>query len=83
MAQGKCIGLELQANMKDFLRINGDLFLRGEEGLLMKCVSRQEGLTILHRLHYDVCGVILDAWPKWPMMLRKNNGIARLVLLYL
>ena len=63
MAQGKCIGLELQANMKDFLRINGDLFLRGEEGLLMKCVSRQEGLTILHRLHNDVCGVILDAWP--------------------
>ena len=46
MAQGKCIGSELPANMKDFLRINGDLFLKGAEGLLMKCVSRQEGLTM-------------------------------------
>ena len=46
MAQGKCIGSELSANMKDFLRINGDLFLRGAEDLLMKCVSRQEGLTM-------------------------------------
>ena len=26
----------------------------------MKCVSRQEGLTLLHRLHYDICGVDLD-----------------------
>ena len=57
MAQGKCIELELPANMKDFLRINGDLFLRGAKGFLMKCVSRQKGLTLLHKLHYDVCGV--------------------------
>ena len=61
MAQGKCIELELPANMKDFLRINGDLFLRGAEGFLMKCVSRQKGLTLLHKLHYDVCGVNPDA----------------------
>lgn len=26
----------------------------------MKCVSRQEGLTQLHMLHYDICGVNLD-----------------------
>ena len=51
---------KLPANMKDFPKINGDLFLRGAEGLLMKYVSRQEGLTLLHRLHYDVCGVNLD-----------------------
>ena len=46
--------------MKDFLRINGELLLRGPEGLLMKCVSKQEGLTMLHKLHYDVCGTNLD-----------------------
>ncbi|XP_050242111.1 uncharacterized protein LOC126691074 [Quercus robur] len=40
MTQGKYVGSELPANMKDFLRINGDLFLMGAEGLLMKCVSR-------------------------------------------
>ena len=26
----------------------------------MKCVSRQEGLTQLHMLHHDVCGVNFD-----------------------
>ena len=46
--------------MKNFLRINGDLFLRGVEGLLMKSVSRQEGLTMLHILQYDICGANLD-----------------------
>ena len=60
MTQGKYIRLELPLNMKDFLKINGNLFFRGEEGLLMKCVSRQKGLTWLHRLHYDICGVDLD-----------------------
>ena len=60
MTQGKYIGSELRVNMKDFLRINGDLFFKGVKGLLMKCVSRQEGLTLLHRLHYDICGVDLD-----------------------
>ena len=42
MTQGKYIGSESPANMKDFLRINGDLFFRGAEGLLVKCVSRQK-----------------------------------------
>ena len=60
MTQGKYTGSELPANMKDFLKINGDLFLMRGEGLLMKCVSRQKGLTMLHRLHYDVCVVNLD-----------------------
>ena len=46
--------------MKDFLRINGDLFFKGAEGLLIKCVSKQEGLTLLHKLHYEICGVDLD-----------------------
>ena len=26
----------------------------------MTCVLRQEGLTLLHRLHYDICGVNLN-----------------------
>ena len=60
MTQGKYVRSELPANMKDFLRINGDLFLRGVEGLLMKCVSRQGGLTLFHRLRYDISGVNLD-----------------------
>ena len=40
MTRGKYIRSELLASMKDFLRINGDLFLRVAEGLLMKCVLR-------------------------------------------
>ena len=60
MTQGKYVGSELPSNMKDFLKINGDLFYRGAEGLLMKCVLRQEGLTQLHRLHHDICRVNLD-----------------------
>ena len=60
MTQGKYVGLELPSNMKDFLKINEDLFFKGAEGLLMKCVSRQEGLTQLHRLCYDICGINLD-----------------------
>ena len=60
MTQGKYVGSDLPVNMKDFLKINGDLFFGGVEGLLTKCVSRQEGLTLLRRLHYDICGVDLD-----------------------
>jgi len=60
MTQGRDIGSSLPSNMKDFLKINRDLFFRGAKGLLMKCVSRQEGLTQLHRLHHDICGVNLD-----------------------
>ena len=40
MTRGKYVGLELPGSMKDFVRINGDLFLRVAEGLLMKCVLR-------------------------------------------
>ena len=60
MTQRKYVRSELPANMKDFLRINGELFLRGAKVLLMKYVSRQEGLTLMHRFHYDICGVNLD-----------------------
>ena len=60
MTQGKYVGLELPSNMKDFLKINGYLFFRGAEGLIMKRVSKQEGLTQLHKLHYDICEVNLD-----------------------
>ena len=60
MTRGKYVGSELPANMKNFLRINGDLFLMGAEVWLMKCVSRQEGLTMLHILHYDIYGANLD-----------------------
>ena len=38
MTRGKYVGLELLGSMKDFVKINGDLFLRVAEGLLMKCV---------------------------------------------
>ena len=40
MTRGKYVGLELPGSMKDFVKINGDLFLRVAEGLLMKCVLR-------------------------------------------
>ena len=60
MVQGRDIGLNLPSNMKDFLKINGDLFFKGVERLLMRCVSRQERLTQLHRLHHEMCGVNLD-----------------------
>ena len=45
MAQGRDVGSSLSPNMKDFLKINGDLFFKEAKGLLMKCVSRKEGLT--------------------------------------
>ena len=48
MTQGRDIGSSLPSNMKDFLKINGDLFFREAKGLLIKCVSREEGLTQLH-----------------------------------
>ena len=60
MTQGKYVGLELPSNMKDFLKINGYSFFRAAEGLIMKCVSKQERLTQLHKLHYDICEVNLD-----------------------
>ena len=64
MIQGRDIGTSLPINMKDFLMINGDFifffFFREVEGLLMKYVLRQEGLTQLHRLHHNVSGVNLD-----------------------
>ena len=60
MVQGRDIGSNLPSNMKNFLKINGDLFFKEAEGLLMRCVSRQEGLTRLHRLHHEMCGVNLN-----------------------
>ena len=39
MTQGKDVGLSLLTNMKDFLKINGDLFFKGANGLLMKCLK--------------------------------------------
>lgn len=57
---GRDIGSNLPSNMKDFLKINRSLFFRGVEGLLIRCVSRQEGSTRLHRLHHEMCGVNLD-----------------------
>lgn len=60
ITQGRDVGSNLSPNMKDFLKINGDLFFRGEKGLMMKCILRKEGLTQLHRLHHDICGVNLD-----------------------
>ena len=61
MVQGSGIGSNLPSNMKDFLKINGDLFFKGAKGLLIKCVLRQEGLTRLHRLQQEICKVNLDA----------------------
>ena len=65
MIQGRDIGTSLPINIKDFLKINGDFilfyfFFREVEGLLMKYVLRQEGLTQLHRLHHNVYGVNID-----------------------
>ena len=39
MTHGKYVGLELPANMKDFLKINGDLFFQRAEGFLMKTIE--------------------------------------------
>ena len=91
MTQGKYVKSELLANMKDFLKINGDLFFRGAEGLLMKCVSRQKGLTLLHKLHYDIYGVNLDVslyrrlqrlgifWSKMANDTKEEQGVVKLV----
>ena len=47
MIQGRDIEASLALNMKGFLNINGNLFFKGVEGLLMKCVLRQERLARL------------------------------------
>ena len=47
MIQGRDIEASLALNMKGFLNINGNLFFKGAEGLLMKCVLMQERLTQL------------------------------------
>ena len=58
------------------------------------CFKVAQGLTLLHRLHYDICGVNLDVslyrrlqrlgssgW-RWLAMLRKNNGAVKPVPLF-
>ena len=39
MTQGRDVGSSLSPNMNDFLKINGDLFFRGAEVLLIKCLK--------------------------------------------
>ena len=45
MTQGRDVRSNLLPNMKDFLKINGDLFLRGAEGLLMKFLQTRRADT--------------------------------------
>ena len=40
MVQGRDIESNLPSKMKEFLKINESLLLRGAEGLLLRCVSR-------------------------------------------
>jgi hypothetical protein len=42
-------------HLKDYIPIGGVLYRKGQEGLLMRCVSR-EGLAYLTRTHSEVCG---------------------------
>ena len=39
MTQGRDVRSSLSPNMKDFLKINGDLFFRGAGVLLIKCLK--------------------------------------------
>lgn len=42
---GRDIGLSLLRKMMNFLKISGYFFFEGSEGILMKCILRQKGLT--------------------------------------
>jgi hypothetical protein len=36
--------------------IDGVLFHQGVNGMIMKCISREEGITLLEDVHRGVCG---------------------------
>ncbi|KAJ1408148.1 Ribonuclease H-like superfamily [Sesbania bispinosa] len=41
---------------KEYLELQGVLYRKGSDGLLMKCVSEKEGLEKAENLHYAICG---------------------------
>jgi hypothetical protein len=36
--------------------IDGVLYRRGANGMMMKCISREEGIQLLQDIHSGVCG---------------------------
>jgi hypothetical protein len=42
---------------KDFVLVNSKLFRRGaRSGMLMKCVTKEDGYDILREIHEGICG---------------------------
>ena len=36
--------------------INGTLYQRGRNGVLLKCITQTEGISLLHDIHEVICG---------------------------
>ena len=41
---------------KTFLLLNGEMYKRSPSGILMCCISRQEGIKLLEDIHSGACG---------------------------
>ncbi|KAG9453934.1 hypothetical protein H6P81_006838 [Aristolochia fimbriata] len=62
-----------------YVFVNDVLYLRSYEGLLLRCLSKEEGLQVLKETHGEICGAH-QAGPKvhyWPTMLRDATEMAR------
>ena len=36
--------------------VNGTLYKRGRNGILLKCITQTEGISLLHDIHGEICG---------------------------
>jgi hypothetical protein len=41
---------------KRYMMVEGDLYRRGANGILMQCISREEGYELLVEVHGGECG---------------------------
>lgn len=46
----------LSRKAKMYTLVKGDLYKRGTQGVLMRCISQKEGLNLLHDIHGGICG---------------------------
>ena len=46
----------LARRAKAFVLINGEMYKRSPSGVLLRCITRQEGLKLLEEIHSGACG---------------------------
>jgi hypothetical protein len=52
---------------KQYHMIDGILFRRGTNGMMMKCISREEGILLLRDIHSGIC----RSHSSWRSIIRK------------